>query len=72
MMTGNQKPRNHEEHVDADETARRGLWEGVKIQHQNHGDGPEAVDVGPILHGRPDLETRTGSRLECRLRRRLL
>jgi hypothetical protein len=44
-----QEARNHEEHVDVDKAARQGIRERMKIQHQHHGDGPEAVDIGPIF-----------------------
>ena len=45
---GDQKAGNDEEDIDADEAARHGLREGVKIHHQHHGDGPEAIDIRPV------------------------
>ncbi len=47
-QAADQEARNYEEDVDADETARDGLRKGVKIHHQQHGDGAQAVDIGPI------------------------
>jgi hypothetical protein len=46
---GDQKTRNHEEHIDADEAAGRRIGERVEVQHQQHGDGAEAVDIRPIF-----------------------
>jgi len=48
-MLVDQEARNHEENVDADEAARQSIREGVEIHHQHHGDGPEAVDIGPVF-----------------------
>jgi hypothetical protein len=45
---GDQKAGNDEENIDADEAARHRLRKGMKVHHQHHGDGPEAVDIRPI------------------------
>jgi hypothetical protein len=45
---GDQETGNHEENVDANEAARHRLRESVKVHHQHHGDGPQAIDIRPI------------------------
>ena len=45
---GDQKAGNDEENIDADEAARQRLREGMKVHHQHHRDGPEAINIRPI------------------------
>jgi hypothetical protein len=42
------KARYHEENIDADEAARHGLRKRMKVDHQHHGNGPQAIDIRPI------------------------
>jgi hypothetical protein len=49
---GDQKSGNHEEDINADEAARHCFREGMKVHHQHHGDGPQAVNIRPILKRR--------------------
>jgi len=46
---GDQKARDHEEDVDADEAAGHAVGKRVEADDREHGDGTEAVDVGPVF-----------------------
>ena len=64
---GDQKTRDHEEDIDADEAAGQRQRKGVKDQNQHHRDGAEAIDIGPILRrrqgqGQRQLQANPGSR----------
>jgi hypothetical protein len=44
-----QKAGDDEKDVDADKTARHRSRESMKVQHQQHRDGAQAVDIRPVF-----------------------
>ena len=44
-----QKTRDDEKGVDADKAARHHGREGMKVQHQHHRDGAQAIDIRPVF-----------------------
>jgi len=45
---GNKKAGNNEKQVDPDKAALDDGGEGMKGDHQQDGDGAQAVDIGPV------------------------
>ncbi len=43
-----EKSGNDEEHVDADKTAPQYLWKRMKNNHDDHGKGPQTINVGAV------------------------
>ena len=49
QQPGDQEPGEHEEHVDTDEATGEPGDPGVEQHDDDHGDGAQALDVGPEL-----------------------